>query len=393
MNRLLHFSFNHWISFSEWDLQFSKGGWMFSKFVKFIIHHPIAMVAILVVLLVVSALIPLWVRHHQVSRVLAFANSKVDPEYGYADWETGLPESLATISYDFGFLGFDYVYSLELINATIPAGLLKSESRIGELVIRNCNVEESTLVHLFKNNVLWHIDIEGQKELETFTKIANKDMNISYLILNGDYVTDSLLKKVSDFKNLVNLDLTNAKNVTDAGFSQIIKSKSLDSMSLSCSKLTEKSLETLAKIPSVTTLILCSNQQMNENGLTALAKMPSLYSLTIQQTPLTENGIRSLSRCKNLHTLELYDVDITNEELKVLGEGKMPSLQSLWLDKNDNISAETIRYMIKQIPTLTDIDIDSNAISKAEEEELIDEFPKVGFGFESYGETSDCCDY
>jgi len=82
--------------------------------------------------------------------------------------------------------------------------------------------------------------------------------------------------------------------------------------------------------------------------LAGLTKMEDLRAWI----PVKDNGLRSLGKMQNLHTLHVQG-DVTEEGLKHLM--KLKSLQQLWIRTGNEISAQELQDLEKELPFLRSV--------------------------------------
>ena len=127
---------------------------------------------------------------------------------------------------------------------------------------------------------------------------------------------DRLLEKISDLRSLESLDLGGTK-ITDAGLRSISKLKKLQKLDLSFTQVGDQGLAHLANLPELVHLDLDSTLVTDE-GLCALEPLKNLSSLTLCNTRISDRGLEALVRMVGLSELDLPNTQVTYRGLRSL---------------------------------------------------------------------------
>jgi Leucine-rich repeat (LRR) protein len=143
--------------------------------------------------------------------------------------------------------------------------------------------------------------------------------SLQSLDLSSTQVTDEGLKSIKDLPCLQTLILVSCDSVTSAGLKGV---KRLLSLNLSRSKdwnspggVTDANLEGLKDLHSLETLDLTGNR-VGDEGLNHLRGLRSLQRLFLSQTAVTDAGMECLLNLQNLQALEVTRTQVTENGLK-----------------------------------------------------------------------------
>ena len=188
----------------------------------------------------------------------------------------------------------------------------------------------------FKENVL---DLSERKDLKDEDSLTDED----------------LLKALQENHEITQLDLTNCKNITDAGLAHIKHFQWLKSLKLhDCKKITDEGLSHLTGLSQLTLLYLRGSVEITDEGLrlhlTSLSKLKELSLSACDK--ITDKGLEQLAKLSQLKTLHLRWCKITDKGLEQLA--KLSQLERLYLRDCNEITDEGLNQLAKltQLTTL-----------------------------------------
>lgn len=225
---------------------------------------------------------------------------------------------------------------------------------------------DSTLLRGWNHlNNLRMLIFVGNHHHGDFSALKNLPLNLNYLLLTYDDITDEGLKNLPIL--LGKLMLTNDENITDEGLRNLRKTPALESLSLGDIKgitdaglknlpenlneldledeenITDEGLKNLPKF--IFDLELISNSRITDEGLMSLPKF--LKSLDLRGvSKITDEGLKHFP--ESLTSLDLYGDNITDEGLKSLPR----SLTSLNLDRDSKITDEGLKNLPGSLTSL-----------------------------------------
>lgn len=129
------------------------------------------------------------------------------------------------------------------------------------------------------------------------------------LVLNCN-VTDSGLEKLSNLKDLEQLDLTQTK-ITDAGANSLRNFPKLETLILNGTPITDAGLPVLVELKALQQLYL-GNTAIDDNAVDTLKQLEQLTLLFVRDTPMTATAVRELQpffsseACKIIHQSGKY---------------------------------------------------------------------------------------
>jgi hypothetical protein len=217
--------------------------------------------------------------------------------------------------------------------------------------------------HVVEVNMVYHYTkdkkrLDNRNESAEALTVVSKFPGLKVLLLHGSQTTDAGLKHVRGLKHLERIYMWDAYKLTDAGIAHLKALKHLSYVHASNEParlgpnvgLTDKSLEHLSKIKSLTGLALERNR-ITDAGLKHLEKLTKLTSLHLGLGPnkITDRGTVHLRGLKNLTKLGLQKTAITDAGLKNLAPLK--HLQRLWIGQT-KVTQEGIEDLQGAIPNL-----------------------------------------
>ncbi|HQR06777.1 MAG TPA: hypothetical protein PLN21_08150 [Gemmatales bacterium] len=154
------------------------------------------------------------------------------------------------------------------------------------------------------------------KHLKEFKSLQS--LNLEYTL-----VTDSDLKEVSRLTSLQTLHLGVALNITDAGIKELKPLQNLQTLILASTKVTGQGLNELKGLK-VLNLV---GTKCSDAVLKQLSELKNLEFLDLGLTSVTDVGLKDLKGMKSLQTLYLGNTQVTDVGIQDLRELK--SLQLL----------------------------------------------------------------
>ncbi|CAN5340661.1 hypothetical protein BH10CYA1_BH10CYA1_16230 [soil metagenome] len=187
----------------------------------------------------------------------------------------------------------------------------------GEQMVRKCrrinstslelfgdSVDDGTMALLFRHKQLKELHIVGARQVTNagLTYIENLH-NLEWLNLDGVAITDRGLFFLQQMTKLRGLQLTNAF-LTGCGLEHLLALKTLEYLDL-------------------------NGTNVDDKGMQVLAKLKSLKTLRVTGTAITDKGARRLQRMKKLRTLTLLHSHVSEECVMALRK-QMPKCDIRW---------------------------------------------------------------
>jgi len=191
--------------------------------------------------------------------------------------------------------------------------------------------------------------------------------NLQVLDLSSTYVSNGGMAYLKRMKNLKSLSLqrllVTRKNyddglvyndsrpttLTDAGVAHLSHIKTLESLDLRMTDVTNAGLQHLVQLDSLSHVHL--PEQIDDDGLVILSQMNSLRSLDIGSSFITDVGLRRLLKMTQLESLRFNATYVPTQELLRLNE--LPNLVSIGMIFND--VDERILETLKSLEHLTEL--------------------------------------
>ncbi len=130
------------------------------------------------------------------------------------------------------------------------------------------------------------------------------------------------------------------------------------SLTFTESSLSDRGMQEIAKLPSLTMLIL-NRTRVTDTGMAMLPASLNLKLLSMAYLPITDNGIKNLAAFPDLMILDLSGSRITNEGLPHLK--KFSKLQRLWLKQTD-ITAAGMPHLV-DLEQLTELSLEQTKVT------------------------------
>lgn len=189
---------------------------------------------------------------------------------------------------------------------TVYEGLVRTCRRVNytSLELNGDSVNDDTMALLFRHKQLKELHIVGARQVTNvgLTYIENL-RNLEWLNLDGVAITDRGLFFLQQMTRLRGLQLTNAF-LTGCGLEHLLTLKTLEYLDL-------------------------DGTNVDDKGMQVLAKLRSLKTLRLTGTAVTDKGARRLQGMKKLGTLIMYHSHVSEECVAALRK-QLPNCDILW---------------------------------------------------------------
>jgi internalin A len=187
--------------------------------------------------------------------------------------------------------------------------------------------------------------VGGTEALSALTKLQDLDVfrshfndtglqaiagasGIKTLKLRDCRVTPAGLKTLGGFANLERLDLSESK-ADDSTLAAISALPKLVDLDLWASRVSDDGLQNLVKLP-LKNLVLDDIYDVTDFGMVHVGQIKSLETLSLVKTGVTDEGLRDLEGLENLRVLQLDNTTVSKKAVEALRQ-KLPKLERVTL--------------------------------------------------------------
>jgi hypothetical protein len=221
----------------------------------------------------------------------------------------------------------------------------------------NNAISDKGMAHIAKLRRLTNLHLvgtvvtdEGFRQLKTLTRLEQLDLYCSRitneglrhlaashqelvdLCLSWSRITDAGLVHLKQLPSLRRLNLGQLP-ISDTGVEQLGGLANLEDVRFHyCRQLSDRSLETIAKLPRLQTLFL-DGCNITDAGLIRLKVIHQLQELGLLSTKITNQGLANLVAMKQLQKLDVRETSVSDQGLQYLG--RLESLRELRLRKTN----------------------------------------------------------
>lgn len=232
------------------------------------------------------------------------------------------------------------------LNRTIvtPAGLerLASASRIDQLELSGPSVDDELLRALPKLQLRGQLGLDSDRLTNAGIQPLSKCRGLTAVTLGGS-LSDKCLEHLLGLPNLQRVVL--GKNFTRAAFDTLRHFGELTNVDLSAMR---PNLEDLAKLPKLKVVTLAGQNCDDEAARVIAATFKSLESLSLRNTSITNVGVEHISRIESLTTLTLDGAPID--------DGIAPSIRKMkrltWLSLANSRVGDDTAAAISECPDM-----------------------------------------
>ena len=237
------------------------------------------------------------------------------------------------------------------------------DGNVTEVSLRSAWVPDSELARLSSFPKLRRLDLSlthiSDRALEVLKDLpALIDLDLTY----AEHITDAGLARLRDAKNLERLVLEGAK-ITDSGVNSLTSLANLRSLNLRCTQITDGALEHLESLTRLEHLAIGGNR-IAGFGLIHLQALPGLKHLDLSGAQLTDDGIwsvalsdlniQTVATLKGLESLNLAASELAG--MATIPDGGIREVATLRIT---DLGVE----MLKQIESLRSLDLTRSRIT------------------------------
>ncbi len=181
--------------------------------------------------------------------------------------------------------------------ATAPVHFLGLQS----LPLKNNNIG------FLKNfRQLTHLEIDRTDISDGGVKVISELLpHLTFLGASRTLCSSKCFKYLSKLKKLDNLQL-GFNTLGKDGFADLAECKEIKALRLDACRLTNTDLDTIAKLPKLRTVKLCTNSGITDQGLVRLLPAKSLTGINLVGTKVTLEGLRCLKNLEHLKRVEVH---------------------------------------------------------------------------------------
>jgi Leucine-rich repeat (LRR) protein len=239
---------------------------------------------------------------------------------------------------------------------------LQSLPYLSRLNLAHTRITDQGMLRLKGLREIVELDLYYAEQLTDEGLAAIKDWKrLERLILRGTKITDTTLVMLSGIPSIKALDISYAQ-VTDTGLQQLAPLSGLRELAFGGNKLTERALEVLNSLPGLTHLEVAGRQRTDSGlwsvsvtdlGIDPIGTLHELRELNLSGTQISARGLEKLSRLAKLEKLDLHGA-------KRIGDDAIAHLKALprlrWVDLKDtgvtSAGSETLRSAMPQCTIL-----------------------------------------
>lgn len=186
-------------------------------------------------------------------------------------------------------------------------------------------------------------------------------INVEQLDLSNSAITDEDLQYIGEMTNLTKLEITSCANISDEGVAYLRGLKNLDTIQLSKTRITDKSIDVLTPLKRLRSLELF-NTQVTDDGIAKLKALP-IVEIGLEGCPrITDNALKPLAAKGKLTHVNVSETNISDNGLICLRSCK--NLNTLRAGECRNITDAAVTFVADNLPHLHYLDVSGTKVSK-----------------------------
>lgn len=227
-----------------------------------------------------------------------------------------------------------------------------------ELVLMGSNFDDEALRHLKPLRRLEVLRLGSTAVRGHGLRQLNETQSLKSIQLNWQKAGDDGLAGVSQFNQIVEIDVTDVASITDTGLAHLKNMPRLSRLLLSGTSISDRGLEHLKSLGTLEELRL-HQTNVSDAGLLHLTELPRLRVLSLGDTRVTDAGLDAL-KALPLVELDLGAPGITDQGLSRLKDFRQ--LRCLALQSSTKLTGAGLAHLT-DVSTLRELSLAGNGLA------------------------------
>lgn len=181
-------------------------------------------------------------------------------------------------------------------------------SVLAELRLDFLNLVSQDFVNLNEATALETLWLTGSSINDQILPLVQGVKTLTSLTVKSTKITDASMKSLAALPNLKNLHLP--ATIGDSGVADLSTSGSLEDLDLSYTTITAKALASLSNLKSLSTLYV-NDTTLSDDSMAEVKNIKGLKVLFLNGTKVTDKCLEQLAEATQLEHLELRDTKVT----------------------------------------------------------------------------------
>lgn len=187
------------------------------------------------------------------------------------------------------------------------AALLKL-SPLVELRLDFLTLASQDFINLNESTSLETLWLTGSSVSDEMLPLIQGIKTLTSLTVKSTRISDASMKALAALPALKNLHLP--ATIGDSGAESLAQSKSIEDLDLSYTSISARALKALAALKTLSTLYV-NDTTLNDDSMVEVQNLKNLKVLFLNGTQITDKSVEHLSEASQLEHLELRDTKIT----------------------------------------------------------------------------------
>ena len=232
--------------------------------------------------------------------------------------------------------------------------LISSLSKLNKLTLVRSSITAVGMRYLLSLPLLQKLDLSYCHNLNNeCVEYISKNKTLIKLYLRNTKITD--ITPLIELPYLSKLDISYCKDIPEENMFRLSDIRSLTSLDVSYTNASYHALRYIADLGILHTLKITLSKEEKGDNINVLARHPTLEKLTLYQSNLSNGELRVIGTIANLKSLIMLD-SLNNYNDRGLSElSKLSLLRELYLSNNSNITEKGLKSLTKleHLTTLT----------------------------------------
>jgi len=214
------------------------------------------------------------------------------------------------------------IHSMDLSTSKYSAPFLAAMMKLSalrELRLDFLTLSTQDFINLNESSCLETLWLTGSSVDDQMLPVLQGVKSLTSLILKSTKISNSSMKALATLPKLKNLHLP--ATITDDGAEALSQSASIEDLDLSYTALSAAAIKSLAVLKTLSTLYV-NDTTLGDDSVAYVKDMPALKVLFLNGTQITDKCLDSLAEAAQLEHLELRDTKVTEIGIARL-RGKM----------------------------------------------------------------------
>jgi Leucine-rich repeat (LRR) protein len=227
-----------------------------------------------------------------------------------------------------------------LLPQKIPDDIREIFADVIRITVRSQDFGDEDMKRLETFSELKHLNIAATAVSENgLQELLGQSTKLEYVTLANPRITDSVLMVIQNLPNLKSLSIANTR-ISDSGLAMLREVENLEVLHINSQLITDEGIEYLGSVEALKELSLDFSKGIEGLKFESLMKLKRLEELSLSNTRIDDRSIGGLSKLKQLKSLSVGGTDISTSGVAAI-RANLPSTRVMHWANSDPVRNAT----------------------------------------------------